>query len=79
MANVEHIENGGFHPIQAINNFFSTVSDSFAQSKRFQRTFDELNSLSARELADLGISRSDITRIAYDAVYKDEAQDYRSR
>jgi uncharacterized protein YjiS (DUF1127 family) len=36
--------------------------------KRYSRTVTELQSLSNRDLADLGIARSDINRIAKDAV-----------
>ncbi len=35
--------------------------------KRYNRTVSELNHLSNRELADLGLSRSDIPRIAREA------------
>lgn len=35
----------------------------------YQRTFDELNSLSDRELADLGIARSNLRNIALEAAY----------
>ncbi|MBF9034490.1 DUF1127 domain-containing protein [Rhodobacterales bacterium HKCCE2091] len=38
----------------------------------FRQTFNELNALSDRELADLGIARSMISRIAYDAAYGEE-------
>lgn len=35
--------------------------------KRYSRTVSELQSLSNRDLADLGIARSDINRVAKDA------------
>ena len=35
--------------------------------RRFNSSLRELNSLGDRELADIGISRSDIPRIAWDA------------
>jgi uncharacterized protein YjiS (DUF1127 family) len=35
--------------------------------KRFNATVRELNHLGDRELADIGISRSDIPRVAWDA------------
>ena len=35
--------------------------------KRYSRTVSELNHLSNRELADLGLTRSDIPRIAREA------------
>ena len=36
--------------------------------RQFNTMFNELNNLSDRELADLGISRSDIKRIALETV-----------
>jgi uncharacterized protein YjiS (DUF1127 family) len=36
--------------------------------KRYSRTVSELQSLSNRDLADLGIARADINRVAKDAV-----------
>lgn len=43
-----------------------------ARTKRFvyRQTMRELNDLSARELADLGIHRSMIRRISYESAYK---------
>jgi len=42
-----------------------------ARAKRgvFKQTVRELNELSSRELADLGLHRSMIKRIAYEAAY----------
>jgi len=82
MANVANTNNvvvSGFNPIRAINNMFTSISESFEQSRLFQATYNELNALGARELADLGISRSDITRIAYDAVYGETPNEFKSR
>lgn len=78
MANVDHISTGAgvFTPIR---NFFANVAESFALSRKFQATYRELDVLSGRELADLGIGRSDIHRIAFDAVYGTEASEYRAR
>ena len=36
----------------------------------YRRTYDELNTLTERELNDLGLSRSDIKRVAHEAVYE---------
>ncbi len=35
----------------------------------YRRTLDELSVLSDRELADLGVHRSEVARIAYEAAY----------
>lgn len=39
------------------------------QRKLFNETVRELNALSGRELADLGISRSEIRHVAWHATY----------
>ena len=45
------------------------VVDRAARKKVYRTTVVELNNLSGRELADLGIHRSEIKRIAYEAAY----------
>ena len=47
---------------------FEVLKSRYAVWKRYSRTVSELESLSSRELADLGISRSDIPRLAREAV-----------
>ncbi len=49
---------------------FAQVSGILAQRKLYNTTFNELQSLSNRDLADLGIHRSMIKSIALDAVKK---------
>lgn len=46
-----------------------SVMDSLARRRIYRQTVRELNALSTRELADLGIHRSMITRIALEAAY----------
>jgi len=79
MANVALNANQGFRPFAAINNLVTGLTDSFRMSRKFQATYRELDALSARDLADLGISRSDITRIAYEAVYGDDSSEFQTR
>ena len=43
---------------------FEVLKSRYAVWKRYSRTVAELDSLSNRELADLGISRADIQRLA---------------
>ncbi len=45
------------------------VLTAIAQRRTYQRTVAELNCLTDRELADLGISRLGITEIAHEAAY----------
>lgn len=49
--------------------FFTTQRDAYAQHRLYVKTMNELKSLSARELADLGLSRSSLHDTAYMAVY----------
>ncbi|MFN4141136.1 DUF1127 domain-containing protein [Aestuariivirga sp.] len=46
---------------------FEVLKSRYASWKRYSRTVKELEALSNRELADLGISRSDIIRLAREA------------
>ena len=46
---------------------FEVLKSRYSTWKRYSRTVKELESLTSRELADLGISRSDIPRLARDA------------
>lgn len=39
----------------------------FTRWREYRRTIDELQSLSDRDLADLGVHRGDIRRIAYES------------
>jgi uncharacterized protein YjiS (DUF1127 family) len=45
------------------------LSDRWRRYRLFRRTYAELDALTTRELDDLGISRSMITRLAYEAAY----------
>lgn len=52
--------------------FVERLVKAFADYREYSRTYNELNSLSDRELQDLGISRVSIRDVAYGAVYGDE-------
>ena len=39
--------------------------------KRYNQSLRELSRLGDRELADIGISRSDITRVSWNAAHRD--------
>lgn len=53
----------------AIRGWFATLSQRFADNRLYARTLRELESLNDRELADLGLSRSSLRDVAYQAVY----------
>lgn len=48
---------------------FTNFKKSIANFRRSQQTINELSALNDRELADLGISRSQIRSIARQSVY----------
>ncbi len=50
--------------------FWTNALEARAKRAVYNQTVRELNHLSGRELADLGIHRSMIRRIAYEAAYK---------
>lgn len=49
---------------------FARLADAFSRRRVYKRTYAELNALTSRELDDLGISRSMISRLAYEAAFK---------
>ena len=49
---------------------FEVLKTRYISWRRYSRTVAELESLTNRDLADLGISRSDIRRLAREAVRK---------
>lgn len=51
----------------------AALQTAWARSRVYARTYAELSALSTRELNDLGISRSMITRLAHEAAYGRDA------
>jgi uncharacterized protein YjiS (DUF1127 family) len=49
---------------------FTTIVRMFRAWKRYNQSLAELSRLGDRELADIGISRSDIQRIAWNAAHQ---------
>lgn len=52
---------------RGLSTLFSTVAEKWRQYRVYRTTFNELMDLSDRELADLGMSRSMIRRVAIEA------------
>lgn len=48
----------------------ATIVRFFREWRRYNQGLSELNRLGDRELADIGISRSDIPRIAWNAAHE---------
>jgi uncharacterized protein YjiS (DUF1127 family) len=53
--------------IQRGMTMFDFVKTKYSRWQCYSRTVSELNGLSGRELADLGIARTDINRLAREA------------
>ncbi|ETD84088.1 DUF1127 domain-containing protein [Rhodobacter capsulatus] len=51
------------------SNFLTSIREALARRKVYRQTLAELRSLSNRELNDLGMHRSMLTRIALEAAY----------
>lgn len=47
----------------------SALKTAFAQRRLYSRTIEELQGLTDRELADLGLSRLSIAQVAHEAAY----------
>jgi len=52
------------------NVMFTALVRFIQQWKRYNQSLSELSRLGDRELADIGISRSDIPRLAWDSAHK---------
>ena len=50
---------------------FAALIRFIQEWKRYNQSLRELSRLGDRELADIGISRSDITRVAWNAAHRD--------
>lgn len=55
---------------QGLSGLRTTLAERFAQYRSYRTTLDELGMLTDRELADMGMHRSDIREIAFEAAYK---------
>lgn len=54
---------------ERISAMIKSVSEALERRRVYHRTLRELRALSSRDLADLGIHRSMITRVALEAAY----------
>ncbi len=69
MAYVTDIRIGGTTIADRVNALRADWADKIARRRLFRTTLNELSALSNRELNDLGIARSEIKNIAYQAAY----------
>jgi len=69
MAYATDTARGGQSFGQRLGTFRTSIGERFARYRVYRQTMTELDSLNDRELADLGISRFDIGRIAAESAY----------
>ncbi len=50
--------------------FFAELAEGRRRYALYRQTLSELNALSDREAADLGLSRADFANLAHEAAYK---------
>ena len=55
---------------ERLHVWIADYKEAAAKRAVYRKTVQELNALSGRELADLGLSRSMIRSVAYEAAYK---------
>jgi len=61
--------------ISAVNiaspvGFLDALLVKFVRYRLYRQTVNELSALTSRDLADLGLNRSEIKRVAYQAAYE---------
>ncbi|MGR3760710.1 DUF1127 domain-containing protein [Roseobacteraceae bacterium NS-SX3] len=69
MAHVISTPNTGVSLAARIRRFAEGVKTAWDMRAEYKRTFNELNALTNRELADIGVRRCDIADIARIHVY----------
>ena len=55
--------------VQRLNAYRAQLIEAAQRRKIYRTTVAELSALSSRDLADLGLGRTDIRRVAYEAAY----------
>ncbi|WP_370229546.1 DUF1127 domain-containing protein [Cognatishimia sp.] len=69
MANAVSIAPSANPVVAYVRSAISALQDCLAKRKVYVTTLRELQTLSNRELADLGMSRASISSIAYEVAY----------
>lgn len=69
MAHAINSASTGFNLIARIRGFFEAAATSWVQASEYKRTYTELDKLTGRELADIGVRRCDIAEISRIHVY----------
>lgn len=69
MAHTSEFRAVGFSIAPRIAAFRASFTKSVEQYKTYRRTLTELESLTSRELADIGLNRHALRDIAYESAY----------
>ena len=69
MAAISITNNIGFALRDQMKDAFATAKTAYEARREYRNIRSQLSALSARELADIGLNRSMIGSIAYEAVY----------
>lgn len=70
MAVIAHTQNAAATGLRGrLLNAIQRMQENRARRAVYRQTLRELNTLSNRDLEDLGISRSMVTRLAHEAAY----------
>ncbi len=69
MAYVTHTSVGSDSHVEKSKALWSSLTSRFTAYRNYRRTLSELRTLTTRELADLGLNRSMLKRVAMEAAY----------
>ena len=69
MAYVNHTRAADFGQRARLSTAFGRLAERLARYRLYRQTMTELGQLSARELQDLGLHRSQIRSVATEAAY----------
>ena len=69
MANAVSVAPSANPVVAYVRSAISSLQEYLARRSEYNKTVSELQSLSNRELADLGIARASISSIAYEHAY----------
>ena len=70
MAYITDTRIAGSSLLAPIREGFAQLVEAAAKRKVYRTTLNELSNLSNRELADLGLHRSQLKRISYETAYE---------
>ncbi len=69
MAYLNEIRDRRVGMMDRLNAWMETLGERRKRNVLYRRTLAELSSLTDRDLADLGVHRSEVHRIAHEAAY----------